>query len=448
VSTSRSADEVCWDASAEREPWALEESEVEYLRQTVTKAADGSGFYRGKLTRAGLDPVAIRELADVSLLPFTDKGELRASQEQAPPLGEHQVASFDDIVRLQATSGTSGTPFLLPFTRQDLWSTYELGARCMWCAGARPQDLVLECLGYSLYVGGMTDHLCFEHAGCCVLPYGPGQTERLIATMRQLVRPMLLYSTPAYPQRLAEVAAAAGIDPGELNLTKAILSGEGGLTAAGYRKTIEDTWGCTARGVYGTAELGCIAAECDALDGMHVLTAGHVLVELVDPVQGTSIPLTKGAVGELVLTTLQRTAAMFIRYRTHDIAEVVSTDPCACTRGGPRIQIRGRSDDMFIVRGVNVHPMAVLDVISRFRPDVNGEFQIRLHQPPPMDVPPSIVVEAVTSAGSDALADAIRAELKAVLNLTVAVEVQPLGTLPRPEGKTQRVVKTYREDTE
>jgi phenylacetate-CoA ligase len=426
----------------------LEESQVEYLRQTVTSAVDGSRFYRAKLSQAGLSPDAIRELSDVSLLPFTDKSELRASQEQAPPFGEHQVASFDDIVRLQATSGTSGSPFLLPYTREDLWSSYELGARCMWCAGARPQDLVLECLGYSLYVGGMTDHLCFEHAGCCVLPYGPGQTDRLIATMRQLVRPMLLYSTPAYPQRLAEVAAAAGIDPRDLNLTKAILSGEGGLTAAGYRETIEDTWGCTARGVYGTAELGCIAAECDAVDGMHLLTAGHVLVELVDPVSGTSIPMTQGAVGELVLTTLRRTAAMYIRYRTHDIAEVVSSDRCACTRGGPRIQIRGRSDDMFIVRGVNVYPMAVLDVISRFRPDVNGEFQIRLHQPPPMEVPPSIIVEAVTLAGSTALADAIRAELKTVLNLTADVEVQPVGALPRPEGKTPRVVKSYPEETE
>lgn len=431
-----------WDAAVEGgDPAAEAESIARLLPVQLAHVQATSPFYRRLWADAGVDPSGVRTLGELARLPFTEKDDLRRSQDAHPPLGETQGVALDEISRIQCTGGTTGVPMRIAFTRDDCAWLDDVAARCFHCAGGRPGDLVLECMNYSLYVGGVTDHLGFEHAGLCVLPYGVGQSVRLLELVAAMRTPWLLYSTPAYALRLAQVAREQGLDPSALQLRKGIFSGESGLQVPGFRELIEDTWGCTAQDVYGLSETGCMAAECEHRTGLHLLTRGHFATELIDPASGEVVPLADGAVGELVFTNLGRRASYLVRYRSHDLVRV-SLTPCPCGRTGPRFAMVGRSDDMFIVRGVNVFPLGVQDVVYGLRPAVTGEFRIVLEHAPPIDYEPRIVVERGADAGPD-LAERVAQAIQLRLGFTPAVELVPPESLPRAEQKSRRLVRAY-----
>jgi phenylacetate-CoA ligase len=218
------------------------------------------------------------------------------------------------------------------------------------------------------------------------------------------------------------------------------------MQVPGFREAIEDTWGCVARDLYGLAETGCMAAECEHQTGLHLLVDGHWATELIEPETGEPIAFDDGAVGELVYTGLRRRASLLVRFRSHDVVRV-STGACACGRGGVRFRVLGRSDDMFIVRGVNVFPLAVQDVLYGLRPAVTGEFRIVLDRPPPIDYEPRLVVERGSAAeADDALASRVASAVRARLGFTPAVELVGPETLERSELKSRRVRRAYQED--
>jgi phenylacetate-CoA ligase len=288
--------------------------------------------------------------------------------------------------------------------------------------------------------------MTFETLGACVAPVGVGQSRRLIDIVRQMRTSAVLYSTPSYALHLAEVAVAAGIDPKDLGIRRGLLSGDAGLGIPEYRRQIETTWGMVARDIYGLGELAAVAAECRCAEGLHWIAGGLVYVELVDTASGAPAPVAEGAVGELVFTTLDRKAHPLVRFRSHDHVEIVGVGRHACGRMGFRFRVLGRSDDMFIVKGINVYPLGVQDVILSMRPAVTGEYQILLHEPPPLTSPPHVRVEYenhLTPAEVEALRDRLARRIRDALVFTPAIELVPRGTLPVAERKAKRLVRAY-----
>lgn len=435
-----------WNSQFETMPPAtLRSLEEAKLKQQLEYAATASPFYQSKWAAAGVSPKQVRRLEDLVHLPFTEKRELQETQEACPPLGANQCAPLDRLVRMQATGGTTGRPLRMALTRRDIEVYNELGARAAWAAGLRPGDVLLECMNYSLYAGGVNDHMTFETVGACVAPVSVAQSRRLLEILQDMRIPSVLYSTPSYALHLAQVARNAGIEPAGLGLRKGLFSGDAGLAIPGYREQIECTWKMTAQDIYGMGELSNLAAECGHRNGLHNLAQGLILAELIDPVSGAALPMADGAVGELVFTTLERQAHPLIRFRSHDHVQI-SLGPCPCGRTGFRFRILGRSDDMFIVKGVNVFPLAVQDVICGFGPELTGEFQILLDQPPPLTANPRLRVEADTAVAAKdypELQRRLAQRIRVVLVFTPDVELVPAGTLPRSEKKARRLYRLY-----
>ncbi|MGI9187108.1 MAG: phenylacetate--CoA ligase family protein [Gaiellales bacterium] len=433
---------VVWDPAAECGDPATEAAEIaSRLPTQLAYVQATSAFYRELWANAGVDPMTVRSVDDLRRLPFTEKDALRRSQDAAPPLGGTQGAPLEHITRIQCTGGTTGVPMRMGFTKADLAWMDDVAARAVACAGAGPGDLLFECMNYSMYVGGVTDHMGFEHAGLAVLPYGVGNSVRLIELVQAMATPWILYSTPAYALRLAQVAREQGIDPRSLRMHRGIFSGEGGLQVPGFRDAVEEAWDCVARDIYGLSETGVMAAECDHLTGLHLITRGHFATELIDPISGEPIDPVDGAVGELVFTNLGREASYLVRYRSHDLVRIHG-EPCACGRTGLRFSMVGRSDDMFIVRGVNVFPLGIQDVLYGLRPALTGEFRILLEHAPPIDYAPRILVER----GDDedpALGTRVAAAIQERLNFTPAIELVPAESLPRSERKSKRLYRVY-----
>ncbi|MBI3760830.1 MAG: hypothetical protein HY260_03080 [Chloroflexi bacterium] len=364
-----------WNAEMETVlPERQREIEEERLRRQLDYTWSASSFYRRKWEAVGVQPDRVRHIEDLAKFPFTEKREFQESQEAHPPLGENQCAPLDRLIRMQATGGTTGRPLRMAMTRRDVEVYNEVGARSAWAAGLRPGDVLFECMNYSLYAGGVSDHMTFETVGACVAPVGIGQSKRLIEIIRDMRIPVSLYSTPSYALHLAEVTRAEGIEPRGLGIRKGLFSGDAGLSIPGYREQIEAAWAMTARDIWGMGELGALAAECEHASGMHYVGQGLFLAEFIDAESGEVIPMTEGAVGELVFTTLHREAHPMIRFRSHDHVRVF-VEPCDCGRAGFRFVILGRSDDMFIVKGINVYPPGIQDILYGFLPDLTGEFQ-------------------------------------------------------------------------
>jgi len=436
------------------DPQRVQDEEVALLRDQLARTSATSEFYRQKWADAGVNPARIATREQLVELPFTEKHDLQASQAAAPSqaapaarwrFGSNQAAPSDTLVRMQATSGTTGTPLRMAMTRSDIAVYNEVGARAAWAAGLRPGDLLFECMNYALYAGGVNDHGTFETVGACVAPVGVGQSRRLIEILADMGGPAVLYATPSYALHLAAVARAAGRDPRELGIRRGLFSGDGGLGNPGYRRDIEETWGLVARSIYGTGETAPVAAECDEADGLHWVGQAAFLAEFIDPDTGAPVEVRDGAIAELVITTLRREAHPLIRFRTHDHVRL-ATGSCRCGRTSIRMHVLGRSDDMFIVRGINVFPLAVASIIDEFRPQLSGEFRIVLDEAPPLVAPPRVLVEAGVDATADqwpALAEALTARIRAVLVFTPRVEILPAGAFPPTEQKARRVIRAW-----
>jgi phenylacetate-CoA ligase len=417
--------------------------ENERLVQQIAYDYATSPFYRARLDAVGVRPEEIRRVEDLARIPFMEKREIAESQAGGDLLGVNQCAPIERIVRIQATGGTTGQPMRIGLTRRDIADYGQVGAAALWAMGCRPGDIVFECMNYNLYSGGLSDHLTFETLGAATIPFGVGHSERLLTMMATLRDPVGIWATPSYAIRLAEVARETGIEPRSVGLQRGYFSGEAGLQVPGYRDRIEETWGMVARDQYGTGELGLHSGECDERNGVHWGGTGIAIAELIDPDSGEVLRFEDGQRGEVVYTSIHREASPLLRMRSHDLMQVF-TEPCPCGRTAFRFRILGRSDDMFIVKGVNVFALAIQATLLDLAPSVTGEFQVIIDRPPPIDYPVPIRVEMshdVPPGSRDALAGEVAARLRADLNFRAAVALVPPGTIAT-EGKTRRVIRT------
>jgi phenylacetate-CoA ligase len=437
-----------WDAAIETMvPAALRDLEDRLVAETVRYAAERSPFYRARLREAGLAPSHIAGAFDLARLPFTTKADLRASQEQQPPFGSHTAVSIQDVVRVHRTSGSTGRPLYIVMTRKDAQITNECAARAFWAAGLRPGHVVVHCLNYCLWLGGYTDHSSLEYAGAAVVPFGVGHSALLVRTIRDL-GVTAISCTPSYMAVLARVVRdELGMDPRDLGLRLGLFGGEPGMALPGTRRAIEETWGMTARDAnYGMSDtLSNFAAECDRRAELHFLGQGAILCQLVDPEGGDDRAIVPGQSGEFVFTTLGREGQPLLRYRSGDIVTILGTDPCECGRTGFRFQVLGRSDDMLIVKGINVFPLAVENVLADLRPEVTGAFQILLPRPNPLEFL-SIRAEhgeAIPPDRLDGLRASVERRLRELVGVRAEVTLLPPNVLPRFEGKAKRLIKLY-----
>jgi phenylacetate-CoA ligase len=404
------------------------------FREQLAYLLERSPFYREKLTGLPLGG-----LADIAELPLTDKDELRATRTPGNPIGAHLCATRDEIVRVYSTSGTTGSPSYIPLTASDLENWVTGSARSYAASGIRAGQRIVSTYNAGPFVAGAA-LAAFDRLGLCHIPVGTGNTERLIQAIRDL-RPEAVVTTPSYAAHLVEWAAERGIDLRASSVERLLVAGEPGGGEPAFRAALEDGWGARVTEAMGIGDIGVsLWGECEQQDGMHLGAHGFVHAELIDHETGASLELIDGATGELVLTHLRHRAAPLLRFRTRDHV-VVRASPCPCGRTGPRIRCVGRTDDMLIVRGVNVFPSAVRDVVSAFAPAVSGHIRVRprnggVKQDPPLPVS----VELARGAAPDAdLADAIRERLRSVLVVQTLVELVPWGTLARSEYKSKLV---------
>lgn len=420
----------------------------EKLRTQLKYLKANSPFHARKLAEAGAEPGDIRSVADLAGLPFTEKSELRESQGRHPPLGEHAAAAMDDVVRVHASSGTTGTPSFIGITDYDKRRWTECIARSYWAQGLRPGSVFAMGLSIGFFVGGLPVAAAVEAVGATLLPIGVGASDRLIASIRSMNADVLA-TTPSYAIYLAELAREElGVDAAQLGIGRVMVGAEPGGGVPEIRKQIEEAWKARCTEAIGIADLITIhSAECDAQDGCHFMVPDYMVMEIVDPDTGRVIPLDEAEhEGELVFTHLDRQCNPMLRFRTRDRV-VVKTAPCSCGRTGPRLRCIGRTDDMLIVRGVNVWPSAVKDVVTGFRPEAGGEVLITIDGPGPTVDPPLRIKVEIGGEGvddPDGLAARIEQALRAKLIVSAKVELVPRGVLPRTQMKAKLVERNVR----
>ncbi len=405
-----------------------------------------SPFYQAKFSSAGVKRHAIRDLADLPLLPFTEKDELRQNQQEHPPFGSYLATPPERLIRVHKTSGTTGRALYIALTDKDRQVMNESAARSLWAAGLRPSDRVVHCLNYRLWVGGYSDHENLEKTGATVVPYGVGQTASLIQTIREL-QINAISATPSYMLPLAEATLAQGLKPRDLGLRKGFFGAEPGMSEPSVRARVEEMWGMRAMDAnFGMADvLSIMGSECEQRQGLHFQASGLVALELIDPENGTPLVLTEGAEGELVYTHLLKEAQPLVRYRARDVVRILGTGPCACGRSTVRFRVLGRSDDMLHVRGVNVFPGGVSNVLAHLTDRFSGEFLILVDHPPPhqsMHIRVELIQGLLPEQAGDLAQQAAHA-LRERLSFRAEVELVPYGALPHTEQKARRVLKTY-----
>jgi phenylacetate-CoA ligase len=389
---------------------------------------------------------APRDLADLAQLPFCDKSDLRQSQAATPPFGDYLATPRRLVNRLHRTSGTTGQAMNLALSARDCDVTETVAGRCQSSAGLGPEDTVVHCLNYQMWMGGLTDHMGLERTGATVIPFGVGNTELLIRTIRE-VGVTAISCTPSYPAVLARVLKENfdGITPRDLGLKLGLFGGEPGLGDPALRARIRDQWGLEPRNAnYGVSDVFCnFAAQCSQDTRLHFMASDVLYPELIDSQDQTPLPIAAGQTGELVLTHLLRDCQPLVRFRTGDIITIDETAPCSCGRTGFRFRVVGRNDDMVVVRGLNLFPSMVAAVLAGL-PELSGDYRITLDQPPPYDALPVSAELAEGQQATDALKTQIEAVLKKHLGATASVTLLPKDSLPVTMGKTARVIRSYK----
>jgi phenylacetate-CoA ligase len=412
----------------------LELDDAAYRTQ-LAHLLERSPFYRDKL--AGCDPGA--GLAEIGDLPLTEKAELRATCTPDNPIGAHLCVGGEEIVRIYSTSGTTGTPSYIPLTAGDLDNWVTGSARSYAASGVSAGQRAVTTYNAGPFVAGAAlDAL--ERIGLAHVPVGTGNTERLARAI-ELLRPEVAMLTPSYAAYMIEWAAEHDLDLPASSVEHVLVAGEPGGGEPAFRAKVEQGWGARVTEAMGIGDIGpSLWGECERQQGMHLGARGFVHAELIEPVSGAVVELRDGATGELVLSHLRHQAAPLLRFRTRDHVEAW-TSACECGRRTPRVRCIGRTDDMLIVRGVNVFPSAVREVVSAFAPDVSGHILVRpqaegVKQEPPLPVSVELARDARPGAE---LADAIRERLRSVLVVQTRVDLVPWGTLQRSEYKSKLV---------
>ena len=426
------------EPEVEARPWeeqlALDD---ESYRVQLVYLLERSAFYREKLGFE--DARDAGGLAGIAQLPLTEKDELRATRTTENPVGAHLCADAGEIVRIYSTSGTTGAPSYIPLTAGDLDNWVTGSARSYAASGIAAGQRIVSTYNAGPFVAGAA-LASFDRIGLCHIPVGAGNTERLVRAV-ELLRPEAVVLTPSYAAHLVEGAAERGRDLRGSSVERVLVAGEPGGGEPAFRAQLEEGWGARVTEAMGIGDIGVsLWGECEEQDGMHLGARGFVHAELIDPESGEALELEDGAAGELVLTHLRHRAAPLLRFRTRDHV-LVKTSPCPCGRTGPRIRCVGRTDEMLIVRGVNVFPAAVREVVGAFAPAVSGHVLVRPRSPGVKQEPPlPVEVELARDArGDDALADAIRARLREALLIRTEVALVPFGSLQRSEYKSTLV---------
>jgi phenylacetate-CoA ligase len=385
------------------------------------------------------------DLRDLPELPLSTKAQLRISQADRPPFGNYLAAPRAKATRLHRTSGTTGQAMNLAMSARDCEITEIVGGRSHRAAGLTPDHTVVHCLNYQMWMGGVTDHLTLERTGATVVPFGTGGTELLIRTILETGIDAIS-CTPSYPAVLERVLAERfpELRPSDLGLKLGLFGGEAGLDDQTLRDRIRETWGMEPRNAnYGVSDVfSNFAAQCTHDTRLHFLAGDVLYPELIDPETEAPLPITAGQEGELVLTHLERDCQPLVRFRTGDIIAVDETQPCSCGRHGMRFRVVGRSDDMVIVRGLNLFPTMIAAVINEFSA-LSGDYRISLDQPPPHDYLPVHVELAKDQSPTDKLAENVEHAIKSKLGATAKVTILPATSFPKTEGKTRRVERTY-----
>jgi phenylacetate-CoA ligase len=423
-----------WDAPLETLKTAqLRELQVQRLQETLSRAAR-SAFYGERLAQAGISAEKIHRLNDIRQLPFTTKDDLRAWGK------EMLTVPLSEIVRLHASSGTTGQATVIYYTRGDIETWADLVARCMYMTGVRPGDVFQNMMGYGLFTGGLGLHYGAERLGVLTIPAGAGNSARQVQLMQQF-RTTVIHLIPSFALYLLNTFVKMGLNPRDLPLRIAFVGAE--PHSEDMRRRIEAAYGLKAYNSYGLSEMNGpgVAFECQEQNGMH-LWEDAFLLEVVHP--ETLKPVGPGEVGELVFTTLIRQGMPLLRYRTRDLASYDDT-PCPCGRTSRRLsRIQGRTDDMLIFKGVNIFPLQIDQVLMAI-PEVGSHYLVELTREDfnevmrvKVEVQPRFFQEDLKYLTD--LQKRLTEALKSELLVTPRVELVEPNTLPRTEGKAQRVV--------
>ncbi len=428
-----------WDPAETMGPDERRALQAGRLRDLVARVAEVP-FYKAAFARDGITPDVIRDADDVRRLPFTTKEDLRRSY----PLGFVAVPR-ERIARIHGSSGTTGKPTLVAYTAEDRETWANLCARFLVAGGLRPEHLVHIAFGYGLFTGGFGLHYGVEKVGAGIVPVASGNTPRQIMLLQDLAADVLI-CTPSYALNIAEVARAQGVDPRTLPLKFAHFGGE--PWTEDMRAQIEREMGLLAFNNYGLSEVmgPGVSGECVARNGMHI-QEDHFIVECIDP--DTLQPVPEGRLGELVFTTLTKQAMPILRYRTRDLASL-DRSPCPCGRTTVRMsRVVGRTDDMLIIRGVNVFPSQIEEALLRVE-GTAPHYLIEVDRPGTMDIV-TVHVEMRPQDFSDrmsqvqALHDRIDREIQSITGIRMNVKLVEPQTLERSAGKARRVIDHRRE---
>lgn len=431
---------MIWNEEMETMPRAdIEALQGERLKALASYVYERVPFYKNAFDAAGVAPGDIEDIGDISKLPFTVKSDLRDNY----PFGLFAVP-MSEVIRTHASSGTTGKPTVVGYTRDDIETWAEVVARCFGLSGAKPGEMFQNAYGYGLFTGGLGMHYGAEKMGITVIPVSGGNTARQLMLLQDFA-PQIMACTPSYALTLADTLLAQGIDPGDLNVHVFILGAEPWTEE--MRQELEAKLKVNAVNIYGLSEIigPGVSNECvEAKDGAHVFE-DHFIVEAIDPVTGTAVP--DGEVGELVFTTVTKQAMPLIRYRTGDLASL-NREKCICGRTHARMsRIVGRTDDMLIIRGVNVFPSQIEAALIGLE-NVSPHYRINLSLKGRSDYA-EVQVEsteafyaATNNSGeeADALAQGIHRRLREALGLNMNITLLAPGEGPRSEGgKLKRV---------
>ena len=413
----------------------LQKFQLKKLKETVAWISEKIPFYKKKFKEMGITADDIKSLADITKLPFTVKNDLRDNY----PFGLCAVP-LKEVVRIHASSGTTGKPITGPYTAEDLEQWTECMARNLYAAGVRKEDIVQNAYGYGLFTGGLGTHYGAQLIGAKTIPISGGQTKRQITIMQDF-KSTVLTCTPSYALHIAEVAEKMGVDPRNLPLRVGVLGAE--TWSESMRPEIESRLGIDDLDIYGLTEIigPGVAQECERKRGMH-LFEDHFLPEIIDPKTGNV--LEAGQEGELVLTTLTREGTSLVRYRTGDMT-CINYQPCECGRTLARIgKIKGRADDMLIIRGVNLFPSQIENILVQVD-EAEPHYQLILERKKGLD---ELTVELETSPHIffdeviklEEIEARIEREIEDTLGLRVGVRLVEPRTIERTVGKAKRVI--------
>jgi phenylacetate-CoA ligase len=404
------------------------------LAYTISK----SDFYKKKFHNIELQKL----IKEFDKLPFTTKKELLEDQEMNVPFGSNLCVDLSCLSRIHKTSGTTNKPLIIALTKNDIKHTIEVGKSCFTESELRPDDIVFHCLNYNMWAGGYTDHQSLEETGATVVPFGVGNTTNLVQTML-LMKATAIHCTPSYLSKIEQVLNEEfGMIPRDLHLRLGLLGAESGLQNPNFRKSIEDKWGFKAMNAnYGMSEvLSMVASECTEQNGLHFRASDKLLVELIDQHSGELLSFKEGMVGELVLTNICKEAQPLIRYRTGDVIKIIKKE-CSCSKGSFIFEVVGRSDDLLVIKGLNVFVSSIENVISEFYGEISNVFNILISKDDPIEEITIRIEKLKEFIDEENFINKIQTTMKNRLNIHINVEIVNKDSIERTEGKSKKLLR-------